>query len=444
VEDADTPGKFVYHATHAWKYVKDVSEFINENIDRGRAFNEWKLLTNNTGYYKFLKTFIVEKEDESFPSLVPDRHIYSFRNGVFHTEHNKFYPYGHPALTPNIVACKFFDMDFDIQVYQSYARWQDVPTPAFESIFQYQEIPEEVIHWIYIFVGRMLYNVGEHDDWQIALFVKGQAGTGKSTLLNVVKKFFYDADVGILSNNIEKKFGLETLYEKLAIFCFEVKANFQMEQSDLQSAISGEDMNIPRKNRVPISIKWNAPCMFAGNEMGPWIDASGSMARRFAMVEFTKRVKVADNDLKNKIDAELATLLYKCNYAYQSAVHNYENKGIWSPGVIPDYFRKTQDNMRRTTNSIIAFIEDGGLVFAPDHYMPFNTFATLYKNHCRTLGLREIPLSDESLEGPFEYKNIKKMVGTMEWDDRMQTMQWVIGATMPQSKDTPEIQQIGS
>lgn len=46
------------------------------------------------------------------------------------------------------------------------------------------------------------------DDWQILPFFKGLANTGKSLLLNYLREFYEDHDVGIISNIIEKQFGL--------------------------------------------------------------------------------------------------------------------------------------------------------------------------------------------------------------------------------------------
>ena len=48
------------------------------------------------------------------------------------------------------------------------------------------------------------------------------AGTGKSCIGLVVKAFFAPEHIGIMSSNIEEKFGLMNLHDKHAFICFEV------------------------------------------------------------------------------------------------------------------------------------------------------------------------------------------------------------------------------
>lgn len=68
---------------------------------------------------------------------------------------------------------------------------------------------------------------------QVLPFFKGAAGTGKSTIVNyVIKPMYAKDDVGTLSNNIEKTFGLSNLSEKYIIVAPEVKADLRLEQAD--------------------------------------------------------------------------------------------------------------------------------------------------------------------------------------------------------------------
>lgn len=98
----------------------------------------------------------------------------------------------------------------------------NIPTPNVETLFNTQKFSPIVRRWAYCFFGRLLfvqntltftndlyrYDVGEIDDWQILPFFKGLANTGKSLLLNYLREFYEDHDVGIISNIIEKQFGL--------------------------------------------------------------------------------------------------------------------------------------------------------------------------------------------------------------------------------------------
>ena len=125
-----------------------------------------------------------------------DRHIFSFQNGIYDALNDKFHAYGKSKLSDDIIACKYFDQEFN--TYDDVS-WEDIPTPYFDSIFKHQIGDQkefnEILTVAQILIGRMLYDIGEKDDWQVIIFFKGLGGTGKSTVLSqVIKKFYEDVD----------------------------------------------------------------------------------------------------------------------------------------------------------------------------------------------------------------------------------------------------------
>lgn len=192
---------------------------------------------------------------------------------------------------------------------------KEIPTPAFNRILEAQDLDkgpdgEDVVLWVYALIGRMLYPVGKLDDWQLSPFFKGVAGTGKSTILRVIRMFYDDEDVGIMSNNIEGKFGLAALYKKLVVLCFELRSDFGLDQAELQQLMSGEPMSIPVKFRTAIpNVQWSAPLAAAGNMTADWSDGQGAMSRRWAVIEFGKPVSKGDPRLMAEIRKELPLLV---------------------------------------------------------------------------------------------------------------------------------------
>ena len=51
-------------------------------------------------------------------------------------------------------------------------------------------VPGDVQRWLYVLVGRLLFPVGQHDDWQVIPFLKGTAGTGKSSIAAILQEWF--------------------------------------------------------------------------------------------------------------------------------------------------------------------------------------------------------------------------------------------------------------
>ena len=66
------------------------------------------------------------------------------------------------------------------QVIDGEMDWYGLPTPSLQQILDAQRLPEEAYRWMYAFIGRMLYSVGELDGLQLIVYLKGVAGTGKA------------------------------------------------------------------------------------------------------------------------------------------------------------------------------------------------------------------------------------------------------------------------
>lgn len=191
-------------------------------------------------------------------------------------------------------------------------------------------------------------------------FFKGRGGSGKSTVATVVKHFFETNDVGILSNNSEKKFGLQSLLDKFIWLCLEIKKNVQLDQAEFQSMVSGEDLTIAQKSLAARQVTWSAPGMLCGNESPSWIDAQGSIARRMAIITFSYSLQEKDvvPDLLEKIlRDELPSLIVKCNTAYRSMCEQRRDEDIWK--VLPGYFRNERLRFQKDTDAVYAAIYDG-------------------------------------------------------------------------------------
>ena len=68
-------------------------------------------------------------------------------------------------------SANYFDYDF---VEYRNISWWDIPTPTLSKIFNDQEIPEAAQRTCFGMIGRMLYDVGEMDNWQVILWILGK------------------------------------------------------------------------------------------------------------------------------------------------------------------------------------------------------------------------------------------------------------------------------
>ena len=234
---------------------------------------------------------------------------------------------------------------------------QKAPAPVAGRVAS--AFPMEAQRWVYIFMGRMLHGLKEHEDWQIIPFLKGRGGSGKSTVATVVKNFFEASDVGILSNNSEKKNGLQALLDKFVWLCLELKKNVALDQAEFQSMVSGEDVMVAQKNQIARQVTWTAPGLLCGNESPGWIDAQGSIARRMAIITFGFSLQERDvipDLLKRILIKELPSLIMKCNQAYLSICETSRHEDIWK--VLPSYFKNERLRFQKDTDAVYAAIYD--------------------------------------------------------------------------------------
>jgi hypothetical protein len=302
------------------------------------------------------------------------------------------------------VSAKYFDKNFNH--FDHLEDWWDIPTPHFQAILDYQNFETDVAKWMYAMGGKMCFDVGDIDGWQIIPFLKGIAKSGKSTIITkVFKKFYESEDVRTLSNNVERKFGLSSIYDGFMFIAPEVKGDLCLEQAEFQSLVSGEDISIACKYEKAKSVEWKTPGVLGGNEVPNWKDNSGSVLRRLLAFNFGKQVQEADHHLDYKLDKELPAILLKCVRAYLDFAQKYSDQDIWN--VVPEYFKTIQKQVAMVTNSLQNFLASEKLRFGADLCCPQKIFITLFNQHCSENNLGKFKFNPDFYAGPFSSKNLE-------------------------------------
>ena len=394
------------YKTCSWKRVGTISDIIYKHVVKETNYDQFINVTSRSDTVRAASEFLSQCIDYQFPALVKDRHVFSFSNGLYIANEDKFVVYNSPDFADyrNVVAAKYFNQPF--RPIDNVANWRSIETPIFDSIFKFQEISDEVLAWIYVLTGRLIYSIDELDGWQVVLFVQGQAGTGKSTYANSVCKELYDEeDVGIMSNNIQTKFGLSDLVDKLVYIAPEVKRDFSIEQGEFQSMVTGEKMTINVKFKQSRFEYWTSPGVLAGNECPDFIDNAGSIQRRMVTCRFMHKVKNGDLQLGKKLKHEMANIIYKCNLAYreQALAHGREN--IWT--LLPQYFIETQQELARSTNPLINFLLSDIITLDPKKFIPEKVFVNAFNDHCKENNYSKHRFNPDFYMGPFAQHGIK-------------------------------------
>jgi NOL1/NOP2/fmu family ribosome biogenesis protein len=401
--------------TRAWKPVKEIKEFVYDETQKEDNAEMWMNLTNRGNMASDVIKHLSNCKDIQFSEIKKDRHVWSFENGLLDARPNDethgftFYEYTSQEfheLDPNLVSCKYFDLPFD-PCYEI-EDWYMIPTPNFQKVLDYQRFDESVCRWLYVFMGRLCYDVNEMDGWQIIPFLKGIAQSGKSTLITKVARKFYECeDVATLSNNIEKKFGLQSIYKGFMFISPEIKGDLQLEQAEFQSLVSGEDVSVARKCETAVSVQWKTPGILGGNEVPNWKDNSGSILRRLATVNFGRQIApdVADPHLDEKLELELPAILCKCLRAYLDYAHKYSDKDIWN--ILPAYFKQVQNQIATVTNALQHFLCSEKVRFGKELCVPQRLFVERFNQHCKENVLGTFKFNQDFYAGPFSSRELE-------------------------------------
>lgn len=423
--------------THAWKPVCEIKDFVYSMLHKETCWEQWCNATaSGTKNISAAIEYLTHCQDYQLPELHKQRGVYSFRNGVYMAREDRFYAFdGGPPLSEDVVACKFIDDELPCYPEMD---WREIPTPSLQSIMDYQQFDPEVCRWMYVMLGRLLYPLNELDSWQVIPFFKGMASSGKSTIILKVCKIFYDAqDVGVLSNNVERKFGLSAFYDKCLFLAPEIKSDLAIEQAEFQSVVSGEDLQVNVKHKKAFATTWAVPGALAGNEVPAWADNSGSVQRRVVLWEFARAVVNGDMKLGEKLAIELPAILVKCNKAYLETVREFSHVNIWT--ILPRYFKDTRDQLARSVNSVEAFLAGTDVVYGEDLFCPMEDFRAALKTFEVSNNFKSKKYDADFFRGPFDKYGLRIERGKKPYRGTNKTRDYVMGIDLNVQQDDNDL-----
>ena len=288
------------------------------------------------------------------------------------------------------------------------------PTPVWDKILSYQ-LTTDAKTSLEILIGRLLYQLGQYDDFQVFPFIRGIANTGKSVIVDYVCEHLLPSqEVGKVCANIQDKFGLEALYQKRIVAMTETFKNMNraLPKSIFQDLISGGSVSVNCKGAGSVEHKWTAPLLAAGNKNMDYEDDSGSIARRTAMFSFNNTIPVGDvqTDLKYKMEKERLTILFKCILAYRNFASANIGKNWWD--ICSQEEKDNRESISIEQNYLADFLSNGNdyyeVVYKNGSSTPFETFQSAYRRHMKfDLGINNRVCITTSDYSPFQERGYK-------------------------------------
>lgn len=455
--------------TNAYVYKMTMEEFVHIHIQNNPEIRAIVYVGSKLSD----SVITMLRKHAKFPSIIPNRHLSSYINGMFNSKTLEFFPWH--EVKASMISCRFYPLVFYLseevvvprymdtylaeqaetkrkmdehpwvpppvvevedkremvntwynqhvqqdpmvvdpdeengerpRYWNEYTNWYDIPTPCFQRLLDFQEMDRNTARWIYVMLGRLQFEVNEMDKWQVQLFLKGAAGTGKSTIIRMAQMFYQHTEVAILSNNLEKKFGLQTIYNKMLYVCNEVKSDFGLTQAEWQSMVTGEGMSVAIKGKSQVQLAyWKVPGILAGNELPGYIDAAGSFSRRSMLAEFPNKIPAesASMHLDEMLEREMAAFRYKATVAYHQAVRNHGHAAL--SAALPMYFHNTNKALKASSNPLVGFLSDDvevEITQEVEHYISWKEFAAAFDAYCRRNNLKMIALNPDNTNAIFK------------------------------------------
>lgn len=332
--------EYLYEARYPVENPKGIDAFTSKSKLLGRVRKHLEKVDN----------------DDRFPTLERSQTQWSFENGIYCGNTDRFWRYDDVLTYENpfspfvrgVASARFIALEFPEKLMQNpyTCHPERINVDSFRQIFDAQQFSEEQIKWIWILIGRLYHPVGSKDDWNVMLWLKGLAGTGKSTILRAIANAYELSDVVILGNTEEeeeeKDFDLKILRGKFLISASDMTQS--VDEDTFQTMVDG----------------YGHPQMIGISNGFPnnWVDSEDAIMPRVMGLCFKYSIPPDQRDtrLDERALADLPSIIVKANRHYLHAVKHYSNgEDVWS--IVAPEFRRPLGTVTRAVNLLPAFID---------------------------------------------------------------------------------------
>ena len=347
-----------------YEYHLEIPEYMYHTVTPARLYTEqYDTLTNRPSTPNQMIQLLTGLPDARCPFLNKVRTLFSYTNGIFNARTGTFQTHvnGAGRLKTTQSTANFFE--YTVEPLCLTQDPMDIETPHFDKILQDQQFEDQARYWIYALCGRLLFDVGDKDDWQVTLYIRGVAGSGKSSILKTVAMIYETGDVGYMMSDGQPTFSDEHLYDKFIVMAMDLDKRTTFSATRINSMTSGERVSINRKYKTALNEIWRPPMILASNAQPPWPDVAGNLMRRFPIFTFNHPIQQSDPQLFAKLQMEVPLLVIKMARMYLHAVHRYGARCLWEAGVLPQMCHEAKRQYLITSNPLAAFLASDQLVF---------------------------------------------------------------------------------
>lgn len=191
-----------------------------------------------------------------------------------------------------------------------------------------------------------------------AFIFYGNGSNGKSTLLNILKKFIGSENCSTIElDKLIHRFQNTELENKLLNIGDDINQKPIADTGTLKKIFAGQTITVERKGETPFSLTPYAKHIFACNEIPKSKDMSEGMYRRWIFIPFNAHFSAKDPDFDPFIVDKVSTdnaLSYLLNIALKGIKRLLRKNKFTSPSVV----EKTMSMYQIENSSFLSWIDD--------------------------------------------------------------------------------------
>lgn len=243
----------------------------------------------------------------------------------------------------------------------------------------------EVINLFEEMVGSCLI---KHNRYQTAFMLYGSGANGKSTILDLLKRFLGVRNYSSISlEKVTDRFNIAELENKLANIGDDIDNVVIKDTGTLKKMFAGNDMIAERKGERPFTLQPYATHIYSANSIPRSFDKSDGFYRRWLFIPFNARFSSKDADYDPMIEDKITTeeaLSYLLNIGIRGAKRLIKNGKYTQPASV----LKALDDYKTENSTTLSWIEDKGL---DEDYFLDNSTDKIYSDFgdwCKLSGIK--------------------------------------------------------
>ena len=340
--------------THFYENVGDMTERLNSlffNFIRDKE--NFRVVCSGSNHVARFVSIIKASNLPFIQEVNTTPSFHSFVDGAIDfCDPVTYHPYGRHSIPADVSSSNFHDVSIRGAWHQYTQRLEELiagastdeerdkaehdaicsidTTLSLDPIFHQQEFSPFVAMIFLAQLGRLLHPIGSKggDRWQLCAQLWGAAGSGKSTVVKMIREWFKSEDIAEVQSKQQEIFGTHVFAgDKKVWLCSEVQGDWDMTPSTLYQIISGETIQTTKKNKDSVTTHIRCNGLIAGNDPVKLCDANGAMFRRNHPFWFNNKPPGENTEFDNVLRQDRGAIMLKCGLMYAHVRRRVERRG---------------------------------------------------------------------------------------------------------------------